>query len=265
MVSPGGFTRHPLDIVTHYSDAFGGEASGFTKLAFALDPGQEDHGWRRVADILRDLLGRGRAVAVVADAMYVMGGISYAEPSPTATRANCRPGQEVGMAEAGDPAIALAGLRSCRKRGSDRQQDVLLGVADYSERAGAEDNTTSTRKPDRMAPRSARLCWFWIRKNLESGWKRLADCPGLPQFDAGVAAAAGKIWRLGGIFGPLHSRPIVGSGQYAYYNAVDSWMYDPVTDPVVSAATTCRIVPTGKSSSTYLDRYVIPVASYGSL
>ena len=79
MVSAGGFTRHPLDIVTHYSDAFGGEASGFTKLAFALDPGQEDHGWRRVADIPGPAR-QGGAVAVVADAMYVMGGISYAEP-----------------------------------------------------------------------------------------------------------------------------------------------------------------------------------------
>ena len=259
MVSAGGFTRHPLDIVTHYSDAFGGEASGFTKLAFALDPGQEDHGWRRVADIPGPAR-QGGAVAVVADAMYVMGGISYAEPYTY---------RDTYQLQGRDGTWAWRKLESCQlpwpvygAAGSAAvigSKIYLLGVADYF-RGPVQRAPTSTRKPDGMAPRSARLCWFWIRKNLESGWKRLADCPGLPQFDAGVAAAAGKIWRLGGIYAPLHKQADSWLGQYAYYNAVDSWMYDPVTNQWSRLPD----MPDGSNrrALTYLDRYVILVAGY---
>jgi len=62
-------------------------------------------------------------------------------------------------------------------------------------------------------------------RNPAAGWHRLADCPGVPKFDAGMAAAGGQVYVLGGIYAPVDRR-----GGPAYLNAIDSWVYDPPTD-----------------------------------
>ena len=38
IVSAGGFSRYPKDVVSHYPDTFAGGASGFTGITFAFDP-----------------------------------------------------------------------------------------------------------------------------------------------------------------------------------------------------------------------------------
>ena len=51
LISAGGFTRHPLQIVAKYPNAFGGGKSGFTALTFALSLKESGRGWHRIADV----------------------------------------------------------------------------------------------------------------------------------------------------------------------------------------------------------------------
>src|SRR5215207_4537889 len=50
IISAGGFSRHPKDVVARYADAFDGQPSGFTKLTFLLDLRRPDGVWTRIAD-----------------------------------------------------------------------------------------------------------------------------------------------------------------------------------------------------------------------
>src|SRR3990170_8604835 len=50
IISAGGFSRHPKDVVGKHPDAFDGQTSGFTKLTFLFDPKNTEEGWRRIAD-----------------------------------------------------------------------------------------------------------------------------------------------------------------------------------------------------------------------
>lgn len=259
VVSAGGFTRHPLGIRARYPDAFGGQPSGFTKLTFMLDPGHEEQGWQRIADIPGPAR-QGGAVAVVGDAMYVMGGINY-DP-PHTYRETCQ--------------LRLAGgkwtwtaLDSCRLPwpiyGAGASTAVigdkiyLFGVADFFQPPGEASQDFHTEAGREGSPVSKALLVL-DTADLRSGWKRSADCPGLPQFDAGVAAAGGKIWRLGGIYAPLKKQTDSWRGENAYYNAVDSWMYEPGTD----RWSRLRDMPDGSNrrAVTYQDRYVILIAGY---
>ena len=79
IVSAGGFTRHPLDICKQYPEAFAGQPSGFTRLAFVFDPKNEPAGWKRVAD-MPGPARQGAAVAVVDNLQYAMGGFNYTQP-----------------------------------------------------------------------------------------------------------------------------------------------------------------------------------------
>jgi N-acetylneuraminic acid mutarotase len=101
----------------------------------------------------------------------------------------------------------------------------LLGTADYFRAPGAESEDFHSEAGRNGSPVGKALLVL-DTSNLDAGWQRRADCPGLPQFDAGIAAAGGKIYRLGGIYAPLTPDP----GEQPYYNAVDSWVYDPDSD-----------------------------------
>jgi len=79
LVSAGGFTRHPRNIVMKYPDAFGGHPNGFTGLAFMLDPAHESAGWQRIPD-MPGPARQGAAVAVVDHTLYIMGGMNYIDP-----------------------------------------------------------------------------------------------------------------------------------------------------------------------------------------
>lgn len=259
LVSAGGFTRHPLSIVARYPDAFGGEASGFTKLAFAIESGNDARDWQRIADVPGPAR-QGGAVAVVADTMYVMGGMSYAEPNTYRCtyqmqfRSGAAVWTELKSCQLPWPVYGAAGGTAVID-----SKIYLLGAADFfqaPDSAGPDFHSESGRDGSPVG----KALLVLDTKNLDSGWKRLADCPGLPQFDAGVAAAGGKIWRLGGIYAPVKKQADLPLGQSAYYNAVDCWTYDPATDQW----SRLRDMPDGSNrrALTYQDRFVILVAGY---
>ncbi len=134
----------------------------------------------------------------------------------------------------------------------------LLAAADFFPAAGADAADFHSEAGRQDSPVSKALLVL-DTKDLESGWRRLADCPGLPQFDSGVAAADGKIWRLGGIYAPL-AKPGGPLGKYNYYNAVDSWVYDPATEKW----SRLRDMPDGSNrrALTWRDRYIVLIAGY---
>ena len=251
VVSAGGFTRHPLNILEEHPDAFGGEQSGFTKLTFVLDPEDEEAGWKRIADVPGPAR-QGAAVAVVDDAMYIMGGINYDQPLTyrDTYRLRCRNGR-----------WAWRKLRTCQlpwpvygaadSTAVIGKKIYLFGVADFFQAPGTDAQDFHTEAGRDGSPVSKALLML-DTTDLDAGWQRLADCPGLPQFDAGVAAAGGKIYRLGGVYAPL------AKTEYPYYNAVDSWVYDPATD----RWSRLPDMPHGSNrrALVYDDRYIVLIA-----
>ena len=126
----------------------------------------------------------------------------------------------------------------------------LLGTADFF--PGPKANTPDFHsEAGRNGSPVGRALLVLDTVNLEAGWKRLADCPGVPKFDSGVAVVGGKIYQLGGLYAPL------ASTDTPYYNAVDSWMYDPASD----RWTRLRDMPHGadRSAFVYADRYIVLV------
>lgn len=254
VISAGGFTRYPLNILTAHPDAFGGQPSGFTKLTFVFDPLHEAAGWQRIAD-LPGPARQGPAVAVVDDALYLMGGINYTEPyTYRATyRLQYRWGEwtweELPSCQLPWPVYGAAASAAVIGK-----RIYLFGVADFFPAPGAEDPDFHSEAGRAGSP-VGRALLVLDTDRLEDGWQRLADCPGLPQFDAGVAAAAGKLYRLGGIYAPLD--PV---GGLRYFNAVDSWVYDPAAD----RWSRLPDMPPGcnRRALTYLDRYILLVAGY---
>ena len=246
IVSAGGFTRHPLDILSFHPDAFGGEKSGFTSLSFALDPENQRAGWQRIPEIPGPAR-QGGAVAVVANAMYVMGGMNYDKPNTY--RDTYRLSNSSGS-------WTWAKLETCRlpwpvygAAGSSAvlgSKIYLLAAADFFPAAGADAADFHSEAGRQDSPVSKALLVL-DTKDLESGWRRLADCPGLPQFDSGVAAADGKIWRLGGIYAPL-AKPGGPLGKYNYYtitmlSTAGSTIPPPKNGP---ACATCLTAATGE-------------------
>lgn len=259
IVSAGGFTRHPLGILELYPDAFGGDSSGFTKLAFALDPADEEPLWRRIPD-MPGPARQGPAVAVVDDAMYLMGGMNYDDPHTYRDTYQLRYGggewvwTKLETCKLPWPVYgAAAGTAVIGKK------IYLLGTADFFPAPRAKSPDFHTEAGRGGSPVGKALLVL-DTKDPRSGWKRLADCPGLPQFDAGIAAAGGRIWRLGGIYAPLQRPADRRREQHAYYNAVDSWVYDPQTNQW----SRLRDMPHGSNRRglAWGDRYVILVAGY---
>ena len=259
IVSAGGFTRHSLSILARYPDAFGGRPSGFTKLAFVFDPRREELGWQRIPDVPGPMR-QGGAVAVVDDAMYVMGGINYDEPYTyrDTYQLRCRDDEwvwtKLESCELPWPVYGAAASTAVIGK-----RIYLFGVADFYPAPDAEGPDFHTEEGRKGSPVSKALLILHT-EDLTSGWKRLPDCPGLPQFDAGVAAAGGRIWRLGGIYAPVKKPSDSGRGEFAYYNAVDSWVYDPGTH----TWSRLRDMPDGSNrrALTYQDRYVLLIAGY---
>ena len=265
IVSAGGFTRHPLDIVAKHPDAFGDEASGkkrqsgFTKLTFALDPAREDLGWQRIVD-MPGPARQGNAVAVVGDAMYVMGGTNYDDPKTyrDTYRLQCRDGQwkwtKLGTCQLPWPVYGASGSTAVIGR-----KLYLLATADFFQPPGAKSADFHSEAGREGSPVGSALLVLDTEVTA-AGWRRLADCPGVPQFDAAVTAIGGKIWRLGGIHAPVDPSEVPAKLRLPYYNAVDSWVYDPGVDQWLRL----RDMPHGSNRRAlpYGDRYVILVAGY---
>jgi N-acetylneuraminic acid mutarotase len=246
-------------VCTRYPDAFGGAASGFTSLTFAFDPQNESAGWKRIPDRPGPAC-QGAAVAVVDDRLYSIGGISYTDPFAYRETyrlqekngqwtweelAACRTPWPVYGASAGTAVIG--------------KNIYLVGGADFFKGPGATDNDFHSEAGRDNSP-VGRALLVLNTANLERGWKRLADCPGVPKFDSAVAAVGGKIYQLGGDFAPLAKPKMPGENDLPYYNAVDSWRYDPATD----RWTRLRDMPHGcnRRALVYDDRYILLVAGY---
>ena len=250
VVSAGGFSRHPRDVVAQHPDAFGGEPSGFAKTAFVFDPKHESAGWQRIPD-MPGPPRQGAAVAVVDDTLYMMGGINYTEPFTY--RDTCRLQQKDGQ-------WVWEMLPACRlpwpvygAAGSTAvigKKIYVCGVADFFTAPGAEDNDFHSEEGRNGSP-VGRALLVLNTEDIAAGWTRLADCPGLPKFNATLAAAGGRIYQLGGVFAPL-----AGS----YYNAVDSWVYDPADN----TWTRLPDMPHGANRRALVcgDRYLVLIAGY---
>jgi hypothetical protein len=250
VVSAGGFTRWPKDIVQRFPKAFGGEKSGFTSLAFEWDPAGKPATWTRIADIP----GRprqGAAMAVVDDALYALGGFSYTEPWTYRDAFRLR--RKGGQWDWEKLACDLP-WRICEASAAVIGRKIyLVGGADFFPLAGTKDaNFYSESGRDGQPVGRALLELDTTR--LEGGWKRLPDRPGVGQFDLAAAAAGGKLYVLGGVFAPNTAR------NYEYTNAVDSWVYS-VTERSWSRLTD---MPDGSNRRAipYKDRYIILVAGY---
>jgi hypothetical protein len=253
LISAGGFTRHPLDVVKQYPDAFGGQPSGFTKLAFVFDPKVESAGWKRITD-MPGPARQGAAVAVVDDMLYAMGGINYTEPLThrDTYRLQERDGkwvwEELPTCWLPWPVYGAADSTAVIGR-----KIYLLGVADFFKGPGAEGADFHSEAGRTGSP-VGRALLVLDTTRLADGWKRLADCPGIPKFDTAVAAVGGRIYQLGGIFASL------ARSELPYYNANDSWTYAPATD----AWTRLRDMPHGSNrrALAYADRYVILLTGF---
>ncbi|MFA6245196.1 MAG: hypothetical protein WC655_29910, partial [Candidatus Hydrogenedentales bacterium] len=253
IVSAGGFTRHPLDIVKKDPDAFGGDPSGFTKLAFVFEPKNEAAGWKRITDMAGPAR-QGAAVAVVDDMLYMMGGLNYTEPFTY--RETYRLHETEGQWAWEELPKCLLPWPVYGNSGSTvviGKKIYLLGAADSFKGPGAEGNDFHSEAGRDGTPVGSALLVLDTAK-LDEGWKRLTDCPGVPKFDSAVAAVGGKIYQLGGIFAPLAKK------EAAYYNAVDSWSYDPASDQW----TRLRDMPHGanRRALVYAGRYIVLIAGY---
>ncbi|HQE81973.1 MAG TPA: hypothetical protein PK166_00465 [Candidatus Hydrogenedentes bacterium] len=253
VVSAGGFTRHPLDVCKQYPDAFGGQPSGFTRLAFAFDPKNEPAGWQRIAD-MPGPPRQGTAVAVVDNVMYVMGGINY-DP-PFTYQDTCRLEQKDGLwvwEEVPGAKLPWPVYGSSTTTAVIGKNIYLHGAADFFQGPGADGTDFHSEKGRNGDPVGQALLVL-DTANIGAGWKRLADCPGVPKFDCAVAAAGGKIYQLGGIFAPLAKM------ETSYYNAVDSWVYDPAN----GQWTRLRDMPHGSNRRALVfdDRYILLIAGY---
>jgi hypothetical protein len=254
IVSAGGFTRHPLDVCKKYPKAFSGDPTGFTSLAFAFDPKNESAGWKRIADVPGPAR-QGSAAAVVNNMLYVMGGHNYDEPF--AYRDTYRLQEKDGKWTWEElPAAKLPWPLYGAPSGAAviGKNIYLLGGCDAFVGPGAKEMDFHS-EADRDGNPVGKALLVLDTTNLGAGWKRLADCPGVPKFDAAIAAAGGKIYQLGGFFAPLRKM------EFPYYNAVDCWCYDPATDQW----TRLRDMPRGPNGRAlvYDDRYILLVAGSG--
>jgi len=250
LISAGGFTRHPKDVVKKFPDAFRGRPHGFTRLAFRLDLAQEKAGWMRLADIPGPPR-QGAAMAVVDDRLYAIGGFNYTAPWTyrEVYRLQQREAKWLWEKLPCDLpwSICEAGTAVIGKK------IYLVGGADYFRPAGAkaEDFHSEANREGRPVGRALLAL---DTTNLKAGWQRLPDHPGLGLFDCAVAAAGGKIYLLGGVFSPAKTM------QPQYYNAVDSWVYS------VAAKTWKRLpdMPHGSNRRAvcYKDRFILLVAGY---
>ena len=270
IVSAGGFTRYVPDVegvLNKYGNIFGVDEyghplpSGFTNLALAFDPGNESAGWSRIPN-LPGPARQGGAVAVVNGAMYVMGGLNYTAPN---TYSDTYRLQYIGgsfvwqtLPTARIPWPAYGAAASTAVIGSNI---YLCGTADWFQGPGAS-GTDFHSEADRNGHPVGNAMFMLDTNHIEAGWKRKADCPGVPKFDSALAAAGGKIYQLGGIYAPVATTddPNDPNDPYPYFNAVDSWMYDPTSDRWTQLAN----MPDGtnRRALVYDDRYIVLPGGY---
>jgi N-acetylneuraminic acid mutarotase len=224
VVSAGGFSRRPLNVVSEWPDAFEGQSSGFTKLTLLFDPANESAGWTRIADVPLTNTGayQAAASAVVNNAMYIMGGFNYTDPF--CYNVCYRLSQSNGtLSWTQMPSLPWV---TCEASAVVIGQKIyLICGSDYYQCAGAtqSDFHTEVGRPSTAYPNGSPVAQGLLvldTTNISAGWQRLADMPGTHRTNAGVAAVNNKIYVLGGNYGPN------GTTDYDYCNVDDSWVYD---------------------------------------
>jgi hypothetical protein len=253
IVSAGGFSRYPKDVVARYPDAFAGEPkgeSGFTGIVFTFDPHKPDAGWTRITNIPGPSRQAAAAV-VVNDSLYAIGGFNYTEPR--AYRETYRLSRTNGewkwtklAAEFPWPICEAAAL-------SIGDKIYLVGGADMYVKPG-DKNADFNSDASRTGEPVGRALLVLDTKAPDAGWRRLAHIPGSPRFNTTAAVVGGKIYALGGVHRATRD------GVSAYCNVVDSWRYDPATDRWSALPD----MPHGanRSAVTYADRYVLLIAGF---
>ncbi len=247
LVSAGGFTRHPLQVVAKYPGAFGGQKSGFTALTFALSLREPGHGWERIADVPGPPR-QAAAAAVVGNELYVVGGFNYTAPhtyrevyrltKPAGRWAWDRIPADLPW-PVSEPGVAVMGKRI-----------YLVGGADFHRLPGEKSEDFASERGRTGQPVGKALLMLDTER-LSAGWQRLADLPGTSRFDTAVAAAGGRIYSLGGVH---------RAGGAGYRNAIDSWEFDPATGkwsrlPDAPQGSNRRAVA-------WRDRYLVLLAGY---
>jgi N-acetylneuraminic acid mutarotase len=249
IVSAGGFSRHPKDVARRYPDLFAGEKSGFTGASFVYDPKSPAEGWTRITDIPGPRR-QGAAAATVGNALYAIGGFSYTKP--WSYRSVYRLTHSAGkwtwddvhadlpwpLSEMG---IAVIGTRI-----------YLVGGADFY--APSADNTDFFITGRDGQP-VGNGCLVLDTADLRGGWRRLADLPGVARFDTAIAAAAGKIYALTGVY-----RERDPQSKITYSNVVDCWVFDPTTNRWTRLADWHDL--SNQRAVCYRDRYIILAGSF---
>lgn len=223
-ISAGGFSRHPMDILQQHPDAFGGAASGFTNLVFGIDVARPSNGWTRLPDLPGPARQAAAAVAV-GNALYVVGGFNYSAPYTYRSTYRLQHGPdgwvwtdlqcEVPWPVCEANAIAIGPLI------------YLIGGADYFRPSGTKGAENFYTEAGRDNSPVGRALLVLDTRDPAAGWKRLADFPGVPRAFSSAAAAGGKLYVLAGLYSPL---PTPSRPEAEFYNAVDSWVYDPAKD-----------------------------------
>lgn len=255
LVSTGGFSRHPKNIVERFPDAFAGKPSGFTGIGFTLDPAGEADGWSRISD-MPGPSRQGAAMVVVGDALYAFGGFNYDAPHTyrDACRLSYRSGRwnwealkPLPFAVCEATAVAIGGTI------------YLVGGADFFAASdegpmplvGNEANFYTDADREQRPIGSA--LWSLDTTSPAADWKRLPDRPGVGQAISACAAVGEKIYVLGGFFCPR-------AKMAHYHNAVDSWVFD------VASEKWSRLpdMPHGSNrrAVAWKDRYILLVAGF---
>jgi hypothetical protein len=250
VISAGGFSRRPLNVLSEWPDAFDGESSGFTLLTLIFDPANESAGWTRITDVPGSPR-QGAASAVVNNALYIMGGFNY---SDTMCYNLCYRLSLSGGNWVWDTMPHLPWVNCEGNAVVIGQKIYMIGAVDYYQCSGASGSDfhtqvgrTSTAYPQGSPVSQALL--MLDTSNTSAGWQRLADMPGTHRTLASVAAVNNKIYVLGGQWDPADTS--IG----AYCNVVDSWVYD-VESNTWSALPD---MPDGcnRKAVAYADRYII--------
>jgi hypothetical protein len=246
LVSAGGFTRYPKEITQAHPDAFEGRPTGFTKLAFALDPGSEEAGWSRIADCPGS--PRQSIAAVVVDgAMYCIGGFNYTDPK--SYRDVVRLQHEEGRWEWETLPCPFPWPVCEALAAAVESRIYVVGGADFCQAAGAGGDDFHS-EAGRDGNPVGRALFVLDTHDLAASWRRLADLPGTPRGFMCGGAAGGKIYVLSGLYSP--------ADRNAYFNVVDNWVYDPPSD----RWTRLPDMPdagSNRRSMVFQDRYVIMV------
>ena len=215
LISAGGATRYPKDVVTRYPDVFAGAAQGATSISFALDTRKRGADWTRIPDLPGPKRETGMAVTV-GGVLYVFGGFSYSPPY------TLRDGYRLRRQGAGwvweilplelPWPVCQAGIAAIGSR------IYVLGGADfYAEGNGKPDFFTDASR-DGHAVGVALL--MLDTKDLAAGWRQLAPLPGVSRFDQAFAAVGNRLYTLAGNHRGRNVQPM------EYRNVVDAWVYD---------------------------------------